>query len=188
MKKLCLILTVLYAIWANCSAQSLNIATNLLEGNSSTFNSDWGGWADQGSHCGKTLASGEGPDRSQCARLAPQANATYDYNAQLKYDFAATQGITYFFRLKAKKVSGDGKIKAIMQHNAGDYEQKAFFEANVTDSWATYEGEVTANRDDYNVIMINYGLCGDVLIDDVEFGVKTDNVVRAISVDNKVRK
>lgn len=29
MKKLCLILTVLYAIWANCSAQSLNIARNL---------------------------------------------------------------------------------------------------------------------------------------------------------------
>jgi hypothetical protein len=45
MKKLCLILTVLYAIWANCSAQSsLNIARNLLEGNSSTFNSGWGGW------------------------------------------------------------------------------------------------------------------------------------------------
>ena len=41
MRKLCLILTVLYAIWANCSAQSL-IAENLLEGNSSTFNSGWG--------------------------------------------------------------------------------------------------------------------------------------------------
>ena len=36
MKKLCLILTVLYAIWANCSAQ--NIARNLLDSNSSTFN------------------------------------------------------------------------------------------------------------------------------------------------------
>ena len=44
MKKLCLILTVLYAIWANCSAQSLNIATNLLEGNSSTFESGMGSW------------------------------------------------------------------------------------------------------------------------------------------------
>lgn len=188
MKKLCLILTVLYAIWANCSAQSLNIATNLLEGNSSTFDSDWGGWANQGSHCGKTLASGEGPDRSQCARLAPQANATYDYNAQLKYDFAATQGITYFFRLKAKKVSGDGKIKAIMQHNAGKYEQIAFFEANVTDDWATYEGEVTADRTDYNVIVINYGKCGEVLIDDIEFGVKTVNVARTINVDDKTRE
>ena len=37
MKKLCLILTVLYAIWANCSAQSL-IARNLLDSKSSTFN------------------------------------------------------------------------------------------------------------------------------------------------------
>ena len=98
MKKLCLILTVLYAIWANCSAQSLNIATNLLEGNSSTFDSGWGNWGDQGSHFGKSLEPKGGPNGSQCARLAPQANATYDYNAQLKYDFAATQGITYFFR------------------------------------------------------------------------------------------
>lgn len=189
MKKLCLILTVLYAFGANCSAQSLNIAGNLLDSKSSTFNdnydNDWGGWGDQGSHCGKTFASGEGPDRSQCAHLAPQANATDDYNAQLKYDFAATQGTTYVFRLKAKKVSGDGKIKAIMQHNAGDYKQIAFFEANVTDDWATYEGEVTADRDDYNVIMINYGLCGEVLIDNIEFGVKPDNT---INVDGKTRK
>ena len=188
MKKLCLILTVLYAIWANCSAQSLNIATNLLEGNSSTFDSGWGNWGDQGSHFGKFLEPKGGPNGSQCARLTPTKGASYDYNAQLKYDFAATQGITYFFRLKAKKVSGDGKIKAIMQHNAGDYKQKAFFEANVTDSWATYEGEVTADRTDYNVIVINYGLCGEVLIDDIEFGVKTVNVARTINVDGKTRK
>lgn len=38
MKKLCLILTVLYAFGANCSAQSLNIAKNLLDSKSSTFN------------------------------------------------------------------------------------------------------------------------------------------------------
>ena len=37
MRKLCLILTVLYAFGANCSAQSLNIATNLLTGDNSTF-------------------------------------------------------------------------------------------------------------------------------------------------------
>ena len=188
MKKLCLILTVLYAIWANCSAQSLNIATNLLEGNSSTFDSGWGNWGDQGSHFGKSLASGDGPDGSQCARLTPQANATENYNAQLRYTYAATQGTTYVFRLKAKRVSGNGTIQAIMQHNATPYEQKAFFEANVTGDWATYEGEVTADRDDYNVIMINYGLCGEVLIDDIEFGVKTDNVARTINVDGKTRK
>lgn len=187
MKKLCLILTVLYAIWANCSAQSLNIARNLLEGNSSTFDydNDWGNWEDQGSHCGKTLASGDGPDGSQCARLTPKANATENYNAQLRYTFAATQGTTYVFRLKAKKVSGNGTIQAIMQHNAEPYEQKAFFEANVTGDWATYEGEVTADRDDYNAIIINYGKCGDVLIDDIEFGVKTYNV---INVEGKDRR
>lgn len=175
MKKLCLILTVLYAIWANCSAQSLNIAQNLLEGNSSTFNSGWGSWDEQGNYCGRSLVSTGGPDGSQCARLTPK-QASNDWDAQLKYNFAATQGTTYVFRLKAKKVSGDGKIKAIMQRNAGSYEQIAFFEKNVTGSWATYEGEVTADRTDYNVIVINYGKCGEVLIDDIEFGVKTDNV------------
>lgn len=175
MKKLCLILTVLYAIWANCSAQSLNIAQNLLESNSSTFNSGWGSWEDQGSHCGKSLESTGGPDDSQCARLTP-TQASNDWDAQLKYNFAATQGTTYVFRLKAKKVSGDGTIKAIMQHNSEPYEQIVFFEKNVTGSRATYEGQVTANRTDYNVIMINYGKCGEVLIDDIEFGVKTNNV------------
>ena len=187
MKKLCLILTVLYAIWANCSAQSLNIAQNLLEGNSSTFNSGWGNWEEQGSHCGRYLEPAGGPDDSQCARLTPK-QASNDWDAQLKYNFAATQGTTYVFRLKAKKVSGDGKIKAIMQHNTGSYEQIAFFEKNVTGSWATYEGEVTADRPDYNVIMINYGKCGEVLIDDIEFGVKTDNVARTINVDGKTRE
>lgn len=187
MKKLCLILTVLYAIWANCSAQSLNIARNLLEGNSSTFDSGWGSWEEQGNCCGRSLKPIGGPDGSQCARLTPK-QASNDWDAQLKYNFAATKGTTYVFRLKAKKVSGDGKIKAIMQHNTGSYEQITFFEKNVTGSWATYEGEVTADRTNYNVIVINYGKCGEVLIDDIEFGVKTDNVERAITVDNKVRK
>lgn len=176
MKKLCLILTVLYAFGANCSAQSLNIAENLLEGNSSTFNSDWGSWEDQGSHCGKSLESTGGPDGSKCARLTPKDNATYDYNAQLKYNYTAANGTTYVFRLKAKKVTGNGTIQAIMQHNSGQFEQQHFFDKDVSDSWATYEGEVTADRDDYNVIIINYGKCGDVLIDDIEFGVKTNNV------------
>lgn len=182
MKKLCLILTVLYAIWANCSAQSLNIARNLLEGNSSTFNSGWGSWDEQGNCCGRSLEPTGGPDDSQCARLTPK-QASNDWDAQLKYNFAATQGTTYVFRLKAKKVSGDGKIKAIMQHNTGSYEQIAFFEKNVTGSWATYEGEVTADRPDYNVIVINYGKCGEVLIDDIEFGVKTDNVAPTFTTD-----
>lgn len=182
MKKLCLILTVLYAIWANCSAQSLNIAQNLLEGNSSTFNSGWGSWDEQGNYCGRFLEPTIGPDGSQCARLTPKP-ASNDWDAQLKYNFAATQGTTYVFRLKAKKVSGDGKIKAIMQHNTGSYEQIAFFEENVTDSWATYEGMVTADRTNYNVIVINYGKCGEVLIDDIEFGVKTDNVAPSFTTN-----
>ena len=44
MRKLCLILTVLYAFGANCSAQSLYIAQNLLTGDNSTFESSMGSW------------------------------------------------------------------------------------------------------------------------------------------------
>ena len=174
MRKLCLILTVLYAFGANCSAQSLNIAQNLLTGDNSTFDSFWGAWEDQGSHCGKSLEPTGGTGDSQCARLTPKKEAPNVWDAQLKYNFKATQGTTYVFRLKAKKVSGNGTIQAIMQHNSGGFEQQHFFDINeVSERWAIYEGEVTAERSDYDVIMINYGLCGDVLIDDIEFGVKT---------------
>lgn len=182
MKKLSLILTVLYAFGANCSAQSsLNIAENLLTGDNSTFNSDWGDWGEQGGNCNRSREA-SGPDGSQCAKLSSSGVAN-DYDAQLKYNFAATQGTTYVFRLKAKKVNGSGTIKAIMQHNSGSYEQIVFFETNATDSWATYEGEVTADRGDYDVIMINYGNCGEVLIDDIEFGIKTDNVAPSFTTD-----
>ena len=185
MKKLCLILTLLYAFGANCCAQSsLNIAKNLLEGNSSTFDSDWGNWGEQGDYCGRSFLSNGGPDRSQCARLTSSYAPNY-WDAQLKYNFSATEGTTYVFRLKAKKVSGNGTIKAIMQHNTGSFEQEAFFEENVTGFWATYEGEVTAHRSDYDVIMINYGNCGEVLIDDIEFGVKTYNVAPSFTTDLK---
>ena len=173
MKKLCLILTVLYAFGANCSAQSLNIAENLLTGDNSTFNSGWGNWGDQGDYWGKSLEPTGGSGDSQCARLTPKKEAPNDYDAQLRYEFDATQGTTYVFRLKAKKVSGNGTIQAIMQRNSGGFEQQHFFDKEVSESWAIYEGEVTAERDDYDVIMINYGKCGEVWIDDIEFGVKT---------------
>ena len=174
MRKLCLILTVLYAFGANCSAQSLNIAENLLKGDNSTFNSGWGIWGEQGDYCGKSLESTDGFNGSQYARLTPKEAASNVWDAQLKYNFTATKGTTYVFRLKAKKVSGNGTIQAIMQHNSGGFEQQHFFDINeVSERWAIYEGEVTAERSDYDVIMINYGLCGDVLIDDIEFGVKT---------------
>ena len=174
MRKLCLILTVLYAFGANCSAQSsLNIATNLLTGDNSTFDSGWGKWGEQGDYCGRSLDPNGGSGGSQCARLTSTEAAPNVWDAQLKYDFAAKEGTTYVFRLKAKKVSGNGTIQAIMQHNSGEFEQQSFFNRNVSESWATYEGEVTAERSDYDVIMINYGKCGEVLIDDIEFGVKT---------------
>ena len=58
MRKLCLILTVLYAFGANCSAQSLNIAGNLLTGDNSTFDLGWGNWENQGYYCVATNEAG----------------------------------------------------------------------------------------------------------------------------------
>lgn len=174
-------ITFLIMLCLNGRAQGLNIAENLLTGDNSTFNSSWGNWEEQGGNCNRSREA-SGPDGSQCAKLT--CNVTNDYDAQLKYNYTAAEGTTYVFRLKAKKLNGSsGKIKAIMQHNSGSYEQKAFFETNATDGWATYEGEVTADRSDYNVIMINYGNCGAVLIDDIEFGVKTDNVAPSFTTD-----
>ena len=184
MRKLCLILTVLYAFGANCSAQSLNIAKNLLEGNSSTFNYGWGDWGEQGDHCNRSFKSTGGPDGTQCVLLTSNY-APNDWNAQLKYNFAAAQGTTYVFRLKAKKLSGNGTIRATMQHNAEPFEQTDFFTAYVTEDWVTYAGEVKANLSNYDVIMINYGSCGEVLIDDIEFGVKTNNIAPSFTTDLK---
>lgn len=176
-------ITFLIMLCLNSRAQGLNIVQNLLEDDNSTFNSSWGAWGEQGDHCGRSLNSTSGPDGSQCAKLT-SSGVTNDYDAQLKYAFPATKSTTYVLRLKAKKVNGSGKIKAIMQHNSGSYEQMTFFEEIVTDSWETYAGEVTADRDDfYDFIMINYGNCGVVLIDDIEFGVKTNNVAPSFTTD-----
>lgn len=174
MKKINLIFAIVFMLCLNGRAQSLNIVENLLDVNSSTFNNNsWGNWSDQGSHCGKSLQANGGSGNSGCLHLTPQGNASEDHNAQLKYAFDATLGTTYVFRLKAKKLNeSSGTIKVILQHNSDGYEQIKFFEENVTDEWETYDGEVIADRVDYNVIMINYGFCGDVLIDDIEFGVK----------------
>ena len=72
MKKLCLILTVLYAFGANCSAQSsLNIAENLLTGDNSTFESSMGSWTcnDNNGACSRDDTNGKNGEYS--ANVAP---------------------------------------------------------------------------------------------------------------------
>ena len=192
MKKLCLILTVLYAIWANCSAQSLNNAGNLLDSNSSTFESGSSSWTcyDNGAW---SIAS-EGGRNGNYLKLT-NTGAANDYDKQMEYDLKGkgltpAKGTRYVIKFWARKVSGSGQIKVLLQKNVEGYPQ-IWFGGNsisIADTWKQYEYDLTTDRDDYEVIKINFGNCGEVLIDDIEFGVKTDNVERAITVDNKVRK
>ena len=193
MKKLCLILTVLYAIWANCSAQSLNIAQNLLEGNSSTFESDMGRWT-----CNDNNACSIASESGRNGKYLKLTNtrAVNDYDKQMEYSLSGhtpAKGTRYVIKFWAKRNgdSGNGKIKVLLQKNeAGTWPQQAFNNNpfDVTNEWKLYEFDITPTRDDYEVIKINFGDCGEVWIDDIEFGVKTDNVARTINVDGKTRE
>ncbi len=194
MKKLCLILTVLYAIWANCSAQSLNIARNLLEGNSSTFESGMGSWTcNDNNAC--SIASESGRNGNYLKLTNTEAGN--DYDKQMEYSLSGhtpANGTRYVIKFWAKRNgnSGKGQIKVLLQKNdeSEKWPQQEFSNNpfTVSNDWKHYEFDITANRGDYQVIKINFGDCGEVLIDDIEFGVKTDNVARTINVDGKTRE
>lgn len=181
MKKLCLILTVLYAIWANCSAQSLNIAQNLLEGNSSTFESGMGSWTcNDNNVCSIASESGR---NGKYLKLT-NTGAVNDYDKQMEYSLSGhtpAKGTRYVIKFWAKRNgdSGNGKIKVLLQKNeAGTWPQQAFNNNpfDVTNEWKLYEFDITPTRDDYEVIKINFGDCGEVWIDDIEYGEYSANV------------
>lgn len=194
MKKLCLILTVLYAIWANCSAQSLNIARNLLEGNSSTFESGMGSWTcNDNNACSIASESGRNGNYLKLTNTG----VVNDYDKQMEYSLSGhtpTKGTRYVIKFWAKRNgnSGKGQIKVLLQKNDENakWPQQEFSNNpfTVSNDWKYYEFDITANRGDYQVIKINFGDCGEVWIDDIEFGVKTDNVARTINVDGKTRE
>lgn len=181
MKKICLILTVLYAIWANCSAQSLNIAQNLLEDNSSTFESGMGSWTcnDYGA-CSIASESGRNGNYLKLTNTG----AGEDYHKQMEYKLNGNPpaiGKKYVIKFWAKRNgnSGKGKIKVLLQKNeAGTWPQQAFNNNpfDVTNEWKLYEFDITPTRDDYEVIKINFGDCGEVWIDDIEYGEYSANV------------
>ena len=192
MKKLCLILTVLYAIWANCSAQSRNNAGNLLDSNSSTFESGMGSWTcNDNNAC--SIAS-EGGCNGNYLKLT-NTGAVNDYDKQMEYSLSGhtpANRTRYVIKFWARKVSGSGQIKVLLQKNneSEKYPQIAFGgnSISIDETWKQYEYDLTTDRGDYEVIKINFGNCGEVLIDDIEFGVKPDNVARTINVDGKTRK
>ena len=181
MKKLCLILTVLYAIWANCSAQSLNIAQNLLEDNSSTFESSMGWWTcNDNNACSIASESGRNGNYLKLTNTG----AVNDYDKQMEYSLdghTPAKGTRYVIKFWAKRNgdSGNGKINVLLQKNeAGTWPQQAFNNNpfTVTNEWKLYEFDITANRGDYQVIKINFGNCGEVWIDDIEYGEYSANV------------
>ena len=195
MKKLCLILTVLYAIWANCSAQSsLNIAGNLLDSKSSTFESGMGSWTcNDNNAC--SIASESGPN-GKYLKLT-NTGAGNDWDKQMEYDLKGkgltpAKGTRYVIKFWARTVSGSGKIQVLLQKNneSETWPQQAFNgnPFTVSNDWKHYEFDITANKGDYEVIKINFGNCGEVWIDDIEYGEYTDNVARTINVDGKDRR
>ena len=119
MKKLCLILTVLYAFGANCSAQSLNIAENLLEGNSSTFESGMGDWkCNDDNACSIANESGR---TGKCLKLT-NTGAGNDWDKQMEYSLSGhtpANGKRYVIKFWAKRngASGNGQIKVLLQKN-----------------------------------------------------------------------
>lgn len=181
MKKLCLILTVLYAIWANCSAQSLNIAQNLLTGDNSTFESGMGSWT-----CNDNNACSIASESGRNGKYLKLTNtgAVNDYDKQMEYSLSGhtpAKETRYVIKFWAKRNgdSGNGKIKVLLQKNeAGTWPQQAFNNNpfDVTNEWKLYEFDITPIRDDYEVIKINFGDCGEVWIDDIEYGEYSANV------------
>ena len=120
MKKLCLILTVLYAIWANCSAQSLNIAGNLLDSNSSTFESGSSSWTCYDKDAWSIVS--ESGRNGKCLKLT-NTGAANDYDKQMEYSLSGhtpANRTRYVIKFWAKKNGNDGsgEIKVLLQKNS----------------------------------------------------------------------
>lgn len=191
MKKLCLILTVLYAFGANCSAQSslnisaqssLNIAENLLTGDNSKFESSKGDWTCYDNYA-CSIASESG--RNGNYLKLTNTGAGNDYEKQMEYRLSGhtpAKDKRYVIKFWAKRngSDGSGKIKVLLQKNneSEKWPQKEFNDNpfTVSNDWTHYEFDITADRGDYEVIKINFGNCGEVWIDDIEYGEYSDNV------------
>lgn len=69
--------------------------------------------------------------------------------------------------------SGNGQIKVLLQKNDenNNWPQQAFNgnPFTVSNVWTQYEFDITADQDYYEVIKINFGNCGEVWIDDIEY-------------------
>lgn len=106
-----------------------------------------------------------------------------DYDKQMEYSLSGyppANGTRYVIKFWARKESGSGQIKVLLQKNneSEDWPQQEFSNNpfTVSNDWKHYEFDITANRGDYEVIKINFGNCGEVWIDDIEYGAYSANV------------
>lgn len=191
MERTYIALMVLSLLCLNSRAQGLNIAENLLllEGDNSTFESSMGSWT-----CN---------DNGACSRANNDGNNGYylkltntgagnDYDKQMEYSLSGhtpANGTRYVIKFWAKRngSEGNGQIKVLLQKNSQseNWPQQAFSNNpfTVSNDWTHYEFELTANRGDYEVIKINFGNCGEIWIDDIEYGVYTANVAPTFTTD-----
>lgn len=128
MRKLCLILTVLYAIWANCSAQSsLNIAGNLLDSKSSTFESGSSSWT--------CYDVERGNNQNTCTALAIHTN---EYAPTEEDDSEAAPELTSGWENNGLIVKID--FEEVGKDFANIGEEKTA--TNHTDNFVQFKGEV----------------------------------------------
>ena len=154
----------MYAIWANCSAQSLNNAGNLLDSNSSTFESGSSSWTCYDNDAW-SIASESG--RNGNYLKLTNTGAGNDWDKQMEYSLSGhtpAKGKKYVIKFWARKVSGSGQIKVLLQKNEHPtYPQQAFNGMNdingkpftVSNDWTHYEFDITANEGDYEVIKMS---------------------------------
>lgn len=144
-------------------------------------------------------------DNGACSRANTNGNngyylkltntgAGHDYDKQMEYKIkdnghAPADRTRYVIKFWARKNSGTGQIKVLLQKNDSgeDYPQIAFGgnSISIADTWKHYEYDLTTNRGDYEVIKINFGNCGEIWIDDIEYGEYTDNVAPSFTTDLK---
>ena len=103
--------------------------------------------------------------------------ADHDYDKQMEYSLSGhtpANGKKYVIKFWAKSngASEKGNIKVLLQKNVEGYPQIAFGGKSISidETWRQYEYDLTTDRDDYEVIKINFGNCGEVWIDDIEYG------------------
>lgn len=169
-------ITFLIMLCLNSRAQGLNIVQNLLEGDNSTFESSMGSWTcnDDGA-CSRDNTNG---NNGYYLKLT-NTGAGKDYDKQMEYSLSGhtpANETRYVIKFWAKRngSSGNGQIKVLLQKNSSseDYPQIAFGgnSISIADTWTHYEYDLTTSRDDYEVIKINFGDCGEICIDDIEYG------------------